>query len=160
MSGSWQLDNFLERALSEPNRDLRIYLDSGDSGASNDNAVRCMNLRDALLRKGYVLERTLRHVVGYGHQHNEAAWAARLPQAYAFIYPATEEENPLVDDIFRADVNCDGSIDLDDHATLADCLTGPGVPFTAPCAPADIDGDGDVDLHDFSAFALVLSPAG
>lgn len=76
MSGSWQLPNFPARVRSEAYRDLRIYLDSGDSGASNDNAWPCMNLRDGLLLKGYVLERSLRHVVGYGHQHNEAAWAA------------------------------------------------------------------------------------
>ena len=160
MSGSWQLPNFPNRVKSEPYRDVRVYFDSGDSGTSNDNAWPTMNLRDNFLHKGYVLERDLRHVVGYGQQHNEAAWAARLPYAYEFLLPVTEAENPLRDELFRGDANCDGMIDLDDYAGLADCLAGPGV-SPSPTPPTtvnecldtfDFQPDGDVDLADLAAF--------
>ncbi len=151
MSGAWQLPNFPARVLSEPYHELRIYLDSGDSGPANDNAVLTMNLRSGLMAKGYVLLRDLKHVVGYGHLHNEAAWAARLPGALTYLFPVTEAENPLRIDIFRGDLDHDADMDLDDHALLVACLAGPGVPAAGPCidpAAADLDDDGDSDLRD------------
>lgn len=118
MSGSWQLGNFPARVSAEPRRDIRLYLDSGDAGASSDNYWPTFNLRDALLRKvpGYALEGDLRHRVGLGQQHNEAAWAARLPECFNFLFPATEGDNPLVALASGAsfDVNGDGATDIAD----------------------------------------------
>jgi len=46
------------------------------------------------------------------------------------------------------DFDCDGSVDLADHAVLAGCLTGPGAEPLPECERADLDGDQDVDLAD------------
>ncbi|MCP4247146.1 MAG: hypothetical protein GY778_08860 [bacterium] len=160
MSGSWWLGNFPNRVSNELYRDLRIYLDSGDSGTSNDGAWGTMSLRDNLNHNGYVLERDLRHVVGYGHQHNEAAWSARLPYAYEFLFPATEAENPLLTEIFTGDLDFDGDMDLDDWTILESCLGGPAVPPAATCPPdvdPDLTGDGPADLADFATFQVYYS---
>ncbi len=160
MSGSWQFGNFPARVAAGSHRDLRIYLDSGDSGTSNDNAWGTMNVRDNLLRDGWVLGSDLRHVVGYGHQHNEAAWAARVGGGFEFLFPATEAEGPLVDDIFRADLNGDGLIDLDDWLLMSLCLGGPGAGPHADCpagVDADLDDDGDADLVDANIFLYHFS---
>ena len=162
MSGSWWLGNFPNRVALGPQRNLRIYLDSGDSGSSNDGAWGTMNLRDRLLRLGYVLQADLEHVVGYGDVHNEAAWASRLPGAYAFLFPATESENPLIGAVFTGDLDQDGDMDVDDHALLADCIAGPGQPIDPAClAPvsADLNGDGSIDMADWAVFQVYFSGA-
>jgi hypothetical protein len=54
------------------------------------------------------------------------------------------------------DVDGNGAIDLGDHASLFDCLTGPGGGLTtAACLAADFDEDGDADLDDFRGFQLL-----
>ena len=161
MSGSWQLPNFPARVLSQPYRDLRIYLDSGDSGTSNDNAWLTMNLRDGLLRKGYALEGDLRHFVGYGQQHNEAAWAARLPRAYEFLFPITEAENPLRAQVYRGDINCDGLVSYADiNAFVLALMSEAGYQAQFPSCDrlnADINGDGVVNYADINPFVALLS---
>lgn len=88
---------FYDRVRNQLTRpQLRLYLDSGDSGTANDNFSLTMSLRDNLIARAsgaYTLERQLDHVVGLAQQHNEAAWAARLPAALIYLYPATEEPN-------------------------------------------------------------------
>ncbi|MGE0479008.1 MAG: alpha/beta hydrolase-fold protein [Phycisphaerae bacterium] len=163
MSGSWQLPNFPARVRNEAYRDLRVYLDSGDSGTSNDNAWPSMSLRDGLLTKGYVLERTLRHVVGYGHQHNEAAWAARLPQALTFLFPATEDAGGLHLQLYRGDANCDGEVNNFDVDAFVLALTDPAAYRAAhPLCDerlCDANDDGGVNNFDIDAFvALLVAP--
>jgi hypothetical protein len=65
-----------------------------------------------------------------------------------------------------ADFNCDGSVDEDGLAILADCATGANLPYdpqnlplACPLEPdaegiiaADLDRDGDVDHDDFAIF--------
>jgi predicted alpha/beta superfamily hydrolase len=61
----------------------RVYLDAGTSeGAGTLRNVRA--LRRILRRKGYRKD-TLRYVEADGHQHREADWAWRLPQALEFL---------------------------------------------------------------------------
>jgi hypothetical protein len=49
-----------------------------------------------------------------------------------------------------ADFDFDRDVDDNDLAHLAECLTGPQLPWTDPCCEAtDLDGDGDVDQDDF-----------
>jgi WD40 repeat protein len=59
------------------------------------------------------------------------------------------------------DSDCDGDIDLDDYASMHDCLAGPDTvpPVMSPdCLDIfDADTDGDVDLADANAFWLSFS---
>jgi predicted alpha/beta superfamily hydrolase len=62
----------------------RIHLDMGWRewrGATRD----ARKVRDALLARGFVLERDLHYVEERNARHNEAAWARRLPDALRFL---------------------------------------------------------------------------
>jgi predicted alpha/beta superfamily hydrolase len=63
----------------------RIYLDTGtDEGADTLRNTRA--LARLLRRKGYRPRTALRYVEAAGHQHRESDWAARLPEALAFLF--------------------------------------------------------------------------
>lgn len=121
-SGAFQIYNsgFYNRVQSSPKRGIRLYLDSGDAGASNDNYWPILNLRDNLISRAgsdkYALEGDLKHVIGLGQQHNEAAWAARLPDAYRFLLPATDDANAFLGLATGTafDINADGRVTIDD----------------------------------------------
>ncbi len=68
-----------------PVRPLRFYVDSGDSGASNDGVADTRELARALSGIGYAEGTTLKYVVQPGAIHNETYWAQRLPAALAFL---------------------------------------------------------------------------
>jgi hypothetical protein len=57
----------------------RLYVDHG----SHENSA--ARLAQLLRQKGYRDERDLRYVVEAGGEHNEAAWARRLPDALRFL---------------------------------------------------------------------------
>ncbi len=153
MSGSWQFANFPNRVRTGPKRDIRLYMDSGDSGASQDNAWPCLDLRDGILRLNYVLEADLKHSIGFGQQHNEAAWSARLPGAYKFLFPPDEDPNALFTEPSRpiGDINNDGDVDAVDIDLFTAALLGAPLPpeFTPR---ADIDDNGSIDGTDIDAF--------
>ncbi len=57
------------------------------------------------------------------------------------------------------DADLDGDVDADDFAALADCVTGPGVPYADPnCVILDWDGDDDVDLVDLGQMQTAAAP--
>lgn len=66
-------------------RPIRVYVDSGDSGNSNDGVNDTRDLAAAYRSLGYVDGPTLRHVVQPGAIHTESAWASRLPGALEFL---------------------------------------------------------------------------
>ena len=66
-------------------RPLRVYVDSGDSGASNDDVTQTKMLADQYRSLGYKDGATFDYVVQAGGQHNEVSWAQRLPGAMAFL---------------------------------------------------------------------------
>ncbi len=72
-------------AASPTSRPLRVYVDSGDSGPSNDGVVDTRELVGAYRALGYVDGVTLRYVEQVGATHTEAAWASRLPGALEFL---------------------------------------------------------------------------
>lgn len=80
-------------------RPVRVYLDSGDSGTSNDNVLLTATERDRLVSLGYVFNMDLDHVIGFGDQHNEDAWKRRLPRALMFLFPTTDEPNTVLDSV-------------------------------------------------------------
>jgi hypothetical protein len=68
-----------------PPRPLRVYLDSGDSGPSNDDVTLTAQVATGYETLGYVSGSTLDYVVQAGGQHSEIYWAQRLPAALAFL---------------------------------------------------------------------------
>lgn len=154
-SGAFQISTsgFYNRVQSQPKRPIRLYLDSGDAGTSNDNYWPIFNLRDNLLNPArasgaggaYALERDLKHVIGLGQQHNEAAWAARLPDAYRFLLPATEDQGQLLPLATGAafDVNADGVVNIEDLYAIFQ-------------TPRDINLDGQSDVADATVLAWYL----
>jgi predicted alpha/beta superfamily hydrolase len=146
-SPAWQVvSSFTNRVQSQTPRALRTYLDSGDSGTASDNYGLTLGVRDNWISgtsAKYALEGTLRHVIGFGQQHNEAAWSQRLPGALVFLYPAEEEPNDIVRLVCGShwDLNSDGRIDLDDLLRLGE-------------VGADLNLDGVSDVGGADARAL------
>jgi predicted alpha/beta superfamily hydrolase len=70
---------------SRPAKPLRVYVDSGDSGPSNDDVTNTTELAARYRSVGYTDKKDLLHVVAAGAQHNEIYWAARLPGAMRFL---------------------------------------------------------------------------
>ncbi len=68
-----------EFARKSPRVEGRIYL---DHGTRENNPAK---MRDVLIAKGYRLDRDLLFVREEGGEHNEAAWARRLPGALRFL---------------------------------------------------------------------------
>ena len=66
-------------------RPLRVYVDSGDSGPSNDDVTNTADLAAAYRALGYADGSTLKYVVQAGATHTESAWASRLPGAFEFL---------------------------------------------------------------------------
>lgn len=66
-------------------RPIRVYVDSGDSGNSNDGVNDTRDLAAAYRTLGYVDGTTLKHVIQPGATHTESAWASRLPGALEFL---------------------------------------------------------------------------
>ncbi len=79
---------------SHPSRALRVYLDSGDSGASNDGVTDTADLDRAYEDAGYVEGADLHYLVAPGHEHNEVYWRQRLPGALAFLLGPRERPSP------------------------------------------------------------------
>jgi predicted alpha/beta superfamily hydrolase len=69
-------------------RPIRVYVDSGDSGPSNDDQTDTANLAAAYKALGYAQGSTLDYLVQTGGQHSEVYWAQRLPGTLAFLLGA------------------------------------------------------------------------
>jgi predicted alpha/beta superfamily hydrolase len=75
-------DDLFDRVISEPRRDLRIYL---DSGWPRDNYETTVAMRDALLRRGYRPGVDLLHFAFPNAAHDERSWASRLHLPLQFL---------------------------------------------------------------------------
>jgi predicted alpha/beta superfamily hydrolase len=93
-SAFWISPQFAATIGGEPKRDLRIYFDWG-SAESSSIWTQNWIVYNYWLADGYALNRELSTVVGCGQGHNEAAWAARLPDAYRFLLNPWDEANRL-----------------------------------------------------------------
>ena len=85
---TWWADNVIVTLVpttpASP-RPLRVYLDSGDSGADNDDVLETALLAQAYRGLGYQEGTDFKYVVQQGAIHTEAAWAQRLPEALRFL---------------------------------------------------------------------------
>lgn len=75
---------------TRPAKPVRVYVDSGDSGAegSTDDVTNTTELAARYRTAGYVDNKDLLHVIQAGGQHNEIYWAQRLPGALHFLLGA------------------------------------------------------------------------
>jgi hypothetical protein len=53
-------------------------------------------------------------------------------------------------ELAATDCNDDGAVNLLDHGSFTDCLTGPGSAMLTGCDCYDVNQDRAVDLHDFA----------
>lgn len=74
--GGGAMHEFVRKAPFVPGR---IYI---DHGTREYNPSR---MRNVLIEKGYRLDKDFKYVVENGGEHNEAAWARRLPDALRFL---------------------------------------------------------------------------
>jgi hypothetical protein len=75
---------------------LRIYMDMGTrerGSLTGDYWKDALAVRDALLKQGYVEGDEFLWNPGEGDEHNEKAWAKRLPVALRFLM-AKEKDKP------------------------------------------------------------------
>jgi predicted alpha/beta superfamily hydrolase len=80
---TWWDGSMLVGAVSgAKGRPARVYVDSGTPGDGYDET---RLLVDAYLAAGFVEGKDFMHVFEPGGQHNELAWARRLPAALAFL---------------------------------------------------------------------------
>ena len=93
--------NYMAWLASARPHAARVWMDVGNVGYELD--IDGISLYDSnftlywhLLGIGYVPRVDLRFAIGCGHDHNEAAWAARLPEVYRFLLDAREEPNVLL----------------------------------------------------------------
>lgn len=133
---------------------VRLYLDCGDTNDGGDATV--FTVRDGLINTGRVINGDFYFELGFGHQHNEAAWYARLPFALQAMFPITDEPNgaelltPL-----PGDVNVDGAVTAADVAPFVDVLLG----VNGACAAllrADLSGDSAANGSDIAPFINAL----
>jgi predicted alpha/beta superfamily hydrolase len=73
------------KGMPKAARPDRVYVDSGDSGTSNDDVTDTNMLADAYVGLGYTPNVDFLHVVQAGGQHSEIYWAERLPGALRFL---------------------------------------------------------------------------
>ncbi|MBE2179225.1 MAG: hypothetical protein IAE97_02020 [Chthoniobacterales bacterium] len=58
-----------------------------------------------MISKGFSFGDDFYYVIGVGQQHNEAAWAARLPFAFRYLYDIRRERNSMVVAAFPPSLN-------------------------------------------------------
>ena len=66
---------------------LKIWLDTGTNEIGWERAQK---LRDALIKKGWLLQNDLHYMEVKDGDHSEAAWAARVDPALRFLFPRTQ----------------------------------------------------------------------
>ena len=88
----WTSPNFTKSVMEGSKKDgLRMYMDMGTEEKGNlsgDYWKDALAVRDALLKQGYVEGQAFLWNPGEGDEHNEKAWAKRLPAALRFLLPA------------------------------------------------------------------------
>ena len=85
----WTSPNFTKAVMNGSKKDgLRIYMDMGTKETGNlagDYWEDALKMREALLKQGYVENEDFLWNPGEGDEHNEKAWAKRLPVALRFL---------------------------------------------------------------------------
>ncbi len=107
----WIAPNYITQVQNGTKQPIRVYLDFGTAEPSSDweNAL---SMFDVHLAQSYSANSDLFFVAGCGQQHNEAAWAARLPAVFHDLLPAREDPNELAQREFPPVLNIDRAINF------------------------------------------------
>lgn len=156
----WLIPNYTSYIRSQPARgNLRIYMDVGDSGSTSggnnfDGYWDSLGVRDNFIGDApsmgsglpkYALRGNYEFVIGFGQNHNETSWAARLPGALRHLYPSQGEANELLRTLFSPnwDVDADGEMTVEDL-------------YQQAMQPRDLNFDGQADDLDTIGLARFL----
>ena len=95
----WTSPNFTKAVMEGAKKDgLRIYMDMGTrerGSLTGDYWKDALAVREALLAQGYAGDEEFLWNPGEGDEHNEKAWAKRLPVALRFLM-AKEKDKPRI----------------------------------------------------------------
>jgi predicted alpha/beta superfamily hydrolase len=85
----WNSEDFNSKVLSSEKviPEVRFYLDSGDSGPSQDGKAQTVSVFNHMSRMGYKLGETLFYLLDKGGQHSEYYWGRRFHQSMTWLYP-------------------------------------------------------------------------
>ena len=87
----WTSPNFMKSVMEGRKKaGLRIYMDMGSEEKGNlsgDYWQDALAVREALVKQGYKEGKDFLWNPGEGDEHNEKAWAKRLPVALQFLLP-------------------------------------------------------------------------
>jgi predicted alpha/beta superfamily hydrolase len=90
----WISPNYIAQVAAGSKKPLRVYLDMGTAEGQSD-FDNCLAMYDTHLGQNYVANVDVEFVAGCGQQHNETAWAARLPAALDYLLPGREDPAEL-----------------------------------------------------------------
>ena len=91
----WIAPNYVAQVNGESKKPLRVHLDMGTAEGQSD-FDNCLAMYDTHLAQGYAVNDDVEFVAGCDQQHNEAAWAVRLPGVYDYLLPAIEDPQELL----------------------------------------------------------------
>jgi len=85
----YQIVKFVEAMPTKPK--VRIWLDIGtkegrDAQEALESVTSTRKLKEALIKKGWKPARDFNYFEAEGAEHNEKAWAARMPQILTYLY--------------------------------------------------------------------------
>ena len=85
----WNNEDFNNQILStqKVHNGVKFYIDSGDSGPSQDGRNQTITVYQHLLKIGYKSNQTLFYYLDKGGQHSEAYWGKRFNIPLAQLYP-------------------------------------------------------------------------
>jgi predicted alpha/beta superfamily hydrolase len=91
----WIAPNYVTQTQNGSKKPIRVYLDFGTAEPASDWDD-ALSMYDVHLAQSYSTNDDVLFIAGCGQQHNETAWAARLPAALDYLLPAREEPNELL----------------------------------------------------------------
>ena len=85
----WNSEDFSQKVLSTQKMysQVQFYIDSGDSGQSQDGKNQTVTVYQRLSQIGYKVNESLFYYLDKGGQHSEAYWGKRFYIPVSDLYP-------------------------------------------------------------------------
>ena len=124
----WISPNYIAQVNGGLKKPLRVHLDMG-TAEGQDDFDNCLSMYDTHLAQSYVVNDDVEFVAGCNQQHNEPAWAARLPGVFDFLLPAREDPPELAQREYPPVVAI-RNLDLPNHSVTLDYASLFGFSYT------------------------------